>query len=247
MKMEYKVMISEFEGPLDLLLHLIKEASIEIFDIEIEKITEQYMDYIHQMETMNLNIASEYLTMAAELIEMKSNSLLPKKVVESEDEYEEDPRENLIQRLLEYQRYKEVVPKLHELEEQRQEYYSKTPESLREYTDIDADSVDLDIDLNDLLEAFKKMLERKELEKPLQTKVTKKEYSVSARSNEIRRLLKEKKKIEFEELFELVTKEYVIVTFLSILDLARKQELNITQDRNFNNIILELKGSETHG
>ena len=91
------------------------------------------------------------------------------------------------------------------------------------------------------------MLERKELEKPLQTKVTKKEYSVSARSNEIRRLLKEKKKIEFEELFELVTKEYVIVTFLSILDLARKQELNITQDRNFNNIILELKGSETHG
>lgn len=244
--MEYKVMISEFEGPLDLLLHLIKEASIEIFDIEIEKITEQYMDYIHQMETMNLNIASEYLTMAAELIEMKSSSLLPKKVVTNEDEYEEDPREKLIERLLEYQRYKEVIPKLQELEEQRQEYYSKTPESLKEYIDINSDTVELDIDLNDLLEALKKMLERKELEKPLQTKVTKKEYSVSVRSNEIKRLLKEKKKVEFSELFEFITKEYVIVTFLSILDLARKQELNITQDRNFNNITLELKGSEIH-
>lgn len=77
--MEYKVMISEFEGPLDLLLHLIKESSIEIFDIEIEKITEQYLDYIHQMETMNLNIASEYLSMAAELMEIKSSSLLPRK------------------------------------------------------------------------------------------------------------------------------------------------------------------------
>ena len=90
------------------------------------------------------------------------------------------------------------------------------------------------------------MLERKELEKPLQTKVTKKEYSVSARSNEIRNLLKNKKKVEFYELFEVVTKDYVIVTFLSILDLARKQELYITQNRNFNRITLELKGSDAH-
>ena len=194
--MEYKVMISEFEGPLDLLLHLIKESSIEIFDIEIEKIAEQYLDYIHQMEKMNLNIASEYLSMAAELIEIKSSSLLPRKKIETEDEYEEDPRERLIERLLEYQKYKEITPKLHELEQQRHEFYSKEPESLKEYVNIDSEEVNLDIDLNDLLDAFKKMLERKELDKPLQTKITKKEYSVSVRSNEIRNLLKEKKKVE---------------------------------------------------
>ncbi len=242
--MEYKVMISEFEGPLDLLLHLIKDASIEIFDIEIGKVTEQYMEYIHCMETMNLNIASEYLTMAAELIEMKSSGLLPKRDIDLEDEYEEDPRERLIERLLEYQRYKEVTPKLQELEEQRHEYYSKNPESLKEYVDISYENVDLDIGLEDLLEAFKKMLERKELEKPLQTKITKKEYSVSARSNEIRLLLNRKKRIEFHELFEIVTRDYVIVTFLSILDLARKQELCISQDHNFNQIVLEAKGSD---
>lgn len=239
-------MISEFEGPLDLLLHLIKESSIEIFDIEIEKIAGQYLDYIHQMEILNLNIASEYLSMAAELIEIKSSSLLPKKRIEVEAEYEENPRERLIERLLAYQKYKEVIPKLHELEEQRHEFYSKGPESLKEYLDVDSDTVELDINLNDLLEAFKKMLERKELEKPLQTKVTKKEYSVSVRSNEIRNLLKEKKKVEFYELFEIITKDYVIVTFLSILDLARKQELCITQNKNFNEITLELKGSDTH-
>lgn len=244
--MEYKVMISEFEGPLDLLLHLIKESSIEIFDIEVEVITKQYLDYIHQMEQMNLNVASEYLTLAAELIEMKSSSLLPRRKVENDDEYEEDPREKLIQRLLEYERYKEITPKLYELEQQRKEYFSKGPESLKEYTSIDTEAPQLDIDLHDLLEAFKRMLERKELDQPLQTKVTKKEYSVSVRSNEIRKLLKEKKKIAFYELFEVVTKDYVIVTFLSILDLARKQELCITQDRNFNQIILALKGSETY-
>ena len=136
--------------------------------------------------------------------------------------------------------------KLHELEQQRHEFYSKEPESLKEYVNIDTDAIDLDADLNDLLEAFKKMLERKELDKPLQTKITKKEYSVSVRSNEIRKLLKEKRKVEFHELFEIVTKDYVIVTFLSILDLARKQELSITQSQNFNQITLELKGSEIH-
>lgn len=242
--MEYKVIISEFEGPLDLLLHLIKESSIEIFDIQIETITTQYLDYIHCMEQLNLDIASEYLIMAAELIEMKSSSLLPKKVVENEDELEPDPRENLIERLLEYQKYKEMIPKFHQLEEKRQQYYSRKSESLTEYYDICSDSVDLGIGLEDLLSAFRNLLEKKQLEKPLQTTVTKKEYSVNVRSNEIRRLLKEKKKIEFQELFEIVTKEYVIVTFLSILDLARKQEVEIKQDYNFEQIVLALKGSE---
>ena len=101
-----------------------------------------------------------------------------------------------------------------------------------------------DIDLDCLLNAFSKFLERKEEEKPLNTKITKKEYSVSKRSREIKSLLKTKQKINFEELFEIQTKEYIVVTFLSILALAKKQELIIKQDNNFSNIILSLRGCE---
>ena len=105
--MEYSVKINEFEGPLDLLLHLIKESNIKIEDIKIDEITKQYLDYINKMEEMNLDIASEYLVMAAELIEMKSNNLLPKKE-EKELVEEEDPKEELIRRLLEYESYKKL-------------------------------------------------------------------------------------------------------------------------------------------
>ena len=106
--MEYRVTINDFEGPMDLLLHLVKENNIDIVELNVESITEQYLNYIKEAEELNLDIASEYLTLAAELIEIKSISLLPKKVV-LEDEYEEDPREKLIQRLIEYQKYKEVT------------------------------------------------------------------------------------------------------------------------------------------
>ena len=108
-KMQYKVTIENFDGPLDLLLHLIKEQDIDIYDIKIEEITEQYLDYIRAMKELNLSVASEYLVMATELIEMKSKMLLPKKVIETEDDYEEDPREVLIERLLAYKKYKEVT------------------------------------------------------------------------------------------------------------------------------------------
>src|SRR5574344_783394 len=100
-KMDYKVELDQFEGPLDLLLHLIKESNIDILDINIEEITKQYLDYINKAEQMNLDIASEYLVMAAELIEMKSRTLLPKREVD-DDEFEEDPREELIRKLIEY-------------------------------------------------------------------------------------------------------------------------------------------------
>lgn len=233
-------MIHDFEGPLDLLLHLIKESSIEITEIKVDEITKQYLSYIEAMEELNLDIASEYLIMAAELIEMKSSTLLPNKKVE-EDTYEEDPREQLIARLLEYKRYKEMTSVFNELEEIRKEIYTKDPEDLRTYKDPSEVSLDEDITLDILLEAFQKFLARKHAEKPLHTKITKKEYSVSKRNNEIRSLLKKKKKIQFEELFDIYTKDYVVVTFLSILDLTRKQEVEIVQENNFSPIILSAK------
>lgn len=239
--MDYKIMINEFEGPMDLLLHLIKKSDINICDISIEEITKQYLDYINEMEKLDLDIASEYLIMAAELIEIKSSILLPKQEV-NEDEYEEDPREKLIRRLIEYKQYKEKLPEFKQLEIDRKQMYSKEPSDLSNFKIID-ENIDLgDIGINDLMEAFNKFLERKKLEQSLNTKITKKEYSVSERSTEIKNILKNKKKIEFEELFEEVNKDYIVVTFLSILTLAKKQELKITQDNNFSKIILSLRG-----
>lgn len=236
--MKYEIKINEFEGPLDLLLHLIKKSDIDIFAIEIEKITKQYLDYIEAMEELNLNIASEYLVMATELIEMKSSILLPKPEVE-EDTYEEDLKENLTRRLLEYQKYKEITKELKELEEMRKEIYTKVGENLKDYQE---EEVKLDLDLNLLMDAFSKFLSRKEEEKPLHTTITKKEYSVKQRSREIRSILKRNKKTCFSSLFDDFRKDYVVVTFLSILSMCKKQEVEIKQEENFNEIYLSLRG-----
>ncbi len=233
--MDYCFTIDKFSGPLDLLLHLIKQSNIDIYDIKIEEITNQYLDYIKKMEELNLNIASSYLVMAAELIEMKASMLLPKPEI-SEDDYEEDPKEKLIQRLIEYQNYKEVISKFHELELERQQYYTKQASDISEY-DIETKLND-DIELDDLLKAFSKFLQKKEDMKPLNTKITTKEYSITKRSKEIKDIIKKKKQVSFEDLFDIRTKSYVVVTFLSILVLAKNNEIKIIQENNFENILL---------
>lgn len=238
--MKYEININEFQGPLDLLLHLIKQSNISINEISIEKITKQYLDYIKKMEELNLDIASEYLVMAAELIEIKSSSLLPKKEVE-DDEFEEDPKEKLINRLLEYEQYKKMTSEFKELEEYRQEIYTREPNNLLEYKDDK--EIDYGVDLSDLLNALSKFLEQKEKDLPLNTKITNKEYSVAKRSSEIKNILKKKKKVNFVELFEVFNKEYIVITFLSILAMTRKQEIEIEQENNFKNIIIKEKGA----
>ena len=236
--MEYEVKIDAFEGPLDLLLHLIKESKVDIWNIKIVDITDQYLNYIRSMERLNLNIASDYLVMASELMEMKSKLLLPRTQIEEEEE--EDPREKLIQKLIEYQKYKEMTKNFKELETDRHEFFTKAPENLKEYAP-EGTIVNSDLSLDDLMKAFSKFLERKEHEKPLATTVTKKEITVEERRNSIRNILKTKKKVDFFELFESVTKEYIVVTFLAILEMARKQELTIYQENNFDNIICEVR------
>ena len=238
--MEYEVRIDAFEGPLDLLLHLIKESKVDIWDIKIVDITDQYLNYIKSMEKLNLNIASEYLVMASELMEMKSKLLLPRTTLEENDEEEIDPREKLIQKLIEYQKYKDMTNSFKELEEARHEIYTKTPESLKEYAP-EGTIVNTDLSLDDLMKAFEKFLQRKEKDKPLATTVTKKEISVTERRTQIKDILKKKKKVDFFELFDVVTKEYIVVTFLAVLEMARKQELVIYQENNFDNIICEVR------
>ena len=210
MNIEFK--INEFSGPLDLLLHLIKEAKMDIMDIEIEKITKQYMDYLALQEKMNLEIASEYLVLASELLEIKSKLLLPREKLEEEVE-EVDPREELVNRLLEYQAYKEITKVLHDKESLRSEIYTKAPENIKEYID-ESKEIKCDVTLDDLIEAFKKYLQRKKENEPLKTKVTVNEISVSSRRYDIKKMLSLRGRVSFFELFPVVSKEYVVATFL---------------------------------
>lgn len=237
--MEYNFKINDFEGPLDLLLHLIKEQDMDIMNIEIVKLTDQYLDYIESMKEMNLNIASEYLILASELIYIKSKSLLPS--IEDEEEQEEltELKENLINRLLEYEQYKNITKDFKILEKQRHEFYTKSVSNLKEYIDP-KQQLSNDITLEDLLKAFQNYLKRQQLKKPITTKITTKEISVEERTKSIKNILSRKRKVEFFDLFEDISKPYVVVTFLSILEMAKNNELKVTQENNFDKIYCEV-------
>lgn len=234
--MKLTVEIEEFNGPLDLLLHLIKKENINIVDISILKITEQYLEYINKYKD-NLDITSEYLVIASELIELKSKILLPNKDIEVIEEIEE-AKQDLVNRLKEYEKYKEITNDFKNLETQRKKYYTKEPT----YNELNIDikpKLDNDIKLEDLTNAFTKYLQRLELEKPVTTKVTNKEYSVETRSIEIKNILKNKKQVKFIELFNEYNRSYIVVTFLSILQMAKNNELIINQTNNFEEIYIE--------
>lgn len=237
--MDINFTINDFEGPLDLLLHLIKTNKMDIYDISITKITEEYLDFINKMEEMNLTVASSYLVMASELIEIKSKMLLPN----NNSEEEEDPREELVNRLVEYQKYKDMIDSFKTLEESRREFYTKDPINFYSLSDNHIEN-DGSVSVEDLALALSKFLERKELEKPIETKITMREISVEERSRDIKNILKKKKKVSFFDLFEVKTREYVVVTFLSILEMAKNKEIVITQDNNFNEIYVSNKEGE---
>ncbi len=239
--MKYNFYINDFEGPLDLLLHLVKESKMDIYEINIKNIIEQYLDYIHSLKEENIDIASEYLVMASELIHLKSKLLINKKDEEennSEDEFQINSEEELRRRLIEYEKYKEISKEFRELEAKRSEVYTKIPENIKDYIDIKQLPKGI-FDLEDLYEAYLNYLKRKKLEKPLNTKITKREISLEEKIVYIRNFLKKKKKVEFFELFDVFNKENVVVTFLSLLEMAKKNEITLSQEENFNTILIE--------
>lgn len=227
----YKFVINDFEGPMDLLLHLVHQNNIEIYDINLVSLVNQYLDFINEMEKLELNIASEYIVMAAELIELKSRALLPKPA--TEEVLEDDPREELIDRLLEYKKYKEVTPDFKELEKIRKEYYSKEPSSLKDYIKKNEETADISL----LLAAFNDFMNRKASEH-IVTKTTTKEYSIEERRKEIKDILFKKKKVEFIELFTIKSRDYIIVTFLSLLEMAKSNEISLIQNSNFDKLYI---------
>jgi segregation and condensation protein A len=246
--MSYKIKIDAFEGPLDLLLHLINRLEIDIYDIPVAEITDQYVSYIHTMKELELDVASEYLVMAATLLAIKSKMLLPKHddewdAEEEEFIYEEDPRDELVMQLLEYKKYKEAAGEFKHLEAERALIYTKPPIDLTPFSsDANVEKADLDVNLYDMLGAFQKLLRRKRLQKPLQTRITRQEVSIERRIGELRETLRAKgNKVPFTSLFVDDNKEQLVVTFLAILEMMKQNEVIVEQTNNFEDIFIAWK------
>ncbi len=241
----YQVKLDRFEGPLDLLLHLINQAEVDIYDIPVSQITEQYLSYIHTMQEIQLDIASEYLVMAATLLAIKSKMLLPNPSVEMEEEFldyeDDDPRDELVSRLVEYRKYKEAAQELKEKEEQRSFIHTRAAEDLDQYISHDEkrDASIQGVSLFDMLSAYQKMLRRKSLKIPQTRTVRSQEYSIEDRMNQVIDVLSQRNgTCRFEELFEVAEKPQIVVTFLAILELMKTRAIICTQSHNFADILI---------
>ena len=234
--------LEDFEGPLDLLLHLVRQSKMDIYKVNISNIIEQYLNFINSINKLDIDTSSEYLVMASELVHLKSRMLVSKYEEEDEEEteFQITSEEDLRNRLIEYEKYKNMTETFKVLEENRQDYYTKIPENLNEYAS-DEKIINSDVSVDDLINAFLDMQKRVNFKKPIITKVARKEFSVKERVKEIRDILKIRKRIEFNELFEILTKENLVVTFLSILDMSKNNEINLMQDKIFSTIIIEGK------
>lgn len=247
---EMNIKIDVFEGPLDLLLHLIKQLEVDIYDIPIAEITRQYLAYVHTLKILKLDVAGDYLLMAATLMAIKSQLLLPKpELDEEEDFYEdgEDPRDALVDQLLEYQQFKKAASVLKTKEEERSLYYTKEPSDLEDYqTHIELEPEKVSV--IDLVVAFQEMMQKKKLKAPLQTKIVADEVTMEEKMVTIRKKLNQNKKpVLFTELFEEVNRTEVVTTFLALLELMKAKELDIKQDKAFEDFIIFTPNSEPIG
>ncbi|SFD51364.1 condensin subunit ScpA [Lentibacillus persicus] len=235
MNRSYQVKLDTFEGPLDLLLHLIHQYEIDIYDIPVARITEQYMDYIHTMQYLELNVASEYLVMASTLLVLKSQMLLPKQEIdESDEDYMEDPREELMQRLIEYRKYKEAAKRLETRELGSNQTFSRPPLHVDD-PEKKAKAVKSDISVYEMINALGKMFERKRWTEPLETKIKSSEISIEQRMTEVLEKLKYSNDggITFDELFEYPYRSHVVVTFMALLELMKNNEVICEQENHF--------------
>jgi segregation and condensation protein A len=223
-----RIHVAEFDGPLDLLLYLIKRDKIDIHDIPIAPITRSYMEYLELMQELNLDVAGDFMVMAATLIHIKSKMLVPVDPTEAQgDEDQEDPREALVQRLLEFQRYKEAAGILHQQAQIRAATWTRPDTVLPVFKD-DAGEEMLEAGLFDLISAFKELLERRRT--LMAHEVASEGKSIEQRIEELLALLREGESLDFLELFAAQeTKADMIVTFLALLELIRLKRVKVYQ------------------
>lgn len=243
------VKLEVFEGPLDLLLHLIDKNKIDIYDIPIVEITNQYMEYIRNMQREDLNIMSEFLVMAATLLDIKCRMLLPKEV--NEEGEEEDPRQELVEQLLQYKMYKYIS---YELKDREQDadmvlYRQPTiPEEVAEYVEpVDLDRLLGDLTLQKLNAIFKDVMKRQtDKIDPVRSrfgKIEKEEVTLSDKFTYIHSYMKDHKKFSFRQLLEKQhSKMHIVVTFLAVLEMMKLGEIRVQQEETCGDIMIETTG-----
>lgn len=239
----WQVNLEVFEGPLDLLLHLINRYEIDIYDIPIAKITTQYMDYLHAMQILQLDVAGDYLVMAATLMSIKSQMLVPRNDGWDEEEEftieEEDPREELMEMLLEYRKFKNAASQLDHKQSERAEFFTKEPTDVSKYQE----HIPLkkgEIDLLDLIDAFQSLIRRNELKEPEATIIEPEEVTVNDKMKWIESKIRNSPdaSITFQHLFEYYSSKEVVVTFLALLELIKENKVDFRQDKTFSDIKL---------
>ncbi|HTG70180.1 MAG TPA: segregation/condensation protein A [Candidatus Udaeobacter sp.] len=239
--------LDTFEGPLDLLLHLIDKAEIDIHEVSISEITIQYMDYLHAMKELELEVTSEFLVMAATLLAIKSKQLLPKPPV-FEDDYEDwpddglDPRDELIQKLVEYRKFKQIAEQLREKEFERSLVYSREPEDMTPFMKQEKVNPVEGIHLSDLIVAFQKAL-RRAARRNIVATVQRDEISVKDRIRDIVDVLKQFETVRFSRLIrENMDRHEIVVTFLAILELMKMKHIRCFQHQLFDDIVIHWRG-----
>lgn len=250
--MAIEVKLEKFEGPLDLLLHLIDKHQVDIYDIPIVAITEQYLDYIKMMEENKMDVMSEFIEMAATLINIKSKMLLP---VEVEDEEEIDPRRELVEKLIEYKKFKLIAESLKEQQTSAAKLVYKQPtipkEILNEKPVIDTDKLLQDVDMSQLLEIFAQVIKKKEDKiDPIRSKfgeIKKETYTVDDKIQLIFETCNDYDTFSFYDLLDLQkSKDEVIITFLAVLEMMKMGVIRIVQEDLFSEIVIKFVGREHH-
>ena len=239
MQAENRVSLEIFEGPLDLLLYLIKKDEVDIYDVSIERITSQYLEYIETFKILNIELASEFIVMAATLMYIKSRTLLPKNEQAPEDDVdEEDPRWELIRQLVEYKKFKDAAYYLERREADNQQVFGS---ERQEAEDTDEEPI-LNVGIFDLIRAFQGILKRFEDEEGL-AEIADDRFTVSDKIDYLMIHVKKGEKIKFNELFaEATTKGEVMVTFLALLELIRLNEFQVRQKRILGEIEIKRSG-----
>jgi segregation and condensation protein A len=235
--MDYKIKLEMFEGPLDLLLYLVKKDHLNIYDIPIAKVTRQYLEYINLMQLLDLNIAGEFLVMAATLMQIKSKMLLPAQELPAEEE-EADPRAELIKRLLEYEKFKQIAENLREREQGQQDVFKRPKiEAPAGANEQEKKEVWFEASIFDLISAFSQAL--KDVPREVFYEVIKDQFTVEQKVHDILHLLLVQTQVSLSELFSKAkSKMEIIVVFLAILELAKMKEIVARQDAAFEDITI---------
>ena len=240
--MAYKVKLDIFEGPFDLLVYLIEHAKMSIYDIKVSEITTQYLQYIAEMKAQDVAVAQEFMVLAAELIELKSRMLLPRSADEETGEEEEDPRADLVARILEYKQYKEMAAFLEEQSDAAAHSRTKPQEDLSAYAD-DPEEL-LKTDMNAFVKAFYAFLFRKQRIEEMRRvyeRVERQRMSVENRILQIRELFRGKKKLMFSEMIKEDTSPYnQVITFMSLLELIKQKSVTAEQKKRYGDITVKL-------